>query len=83
MKGSEKNLEKVQKTFGKVLDKSKSLWYNIKVAEKRLTAKPRLLEKTLKKVKKLLKKVLTNGKVCGIIYKLSHQKARLRLIIEN
>ena len=83
MKGSEKNLEKVQKTFGKVLDKSKSLWYNIKVAERRPTARPKPFKKTLKKVKKLLKKYLTNGKVCGIIYKLSHQKARLRLIIEN
>ena len=31
------------------------------------------MKKTLKKAKKLLKKVLTNGKECGIIYKLSRQ----------
>ena len=62
MKGSEKNLEKVQKTFGKVLDKSKSLWYNIKVAERRLTARPKPLEKTLKKVKKTFEKVLDKRK---------------------
>ena len=62
MKGFEKNLEKVQKTFEKVLDKSKSLWYNIKVAERRLTARPKPLEKNFEKSQKTFEKVLDKRK---------------------
>jgi len=55
-------LGKKIKTFEKGIDKTEALWYNIRVAEKRLTAKPRLLEKNFEKSQKTFEKGIDKRK---------------------
>ena len=60
---------KTDKKFKKTIDNRGTRWYNSQaVREERQTTSRKSLEKFFKK---LLKKVLTRGKRCGIIVKLS------------
>ena len=64
---------KLKKFFEKVLDKSKTVWYNIKVADSKVR------NEFSKKFEKVLKKDLTNERECDIISKL-HERAMKQMV---
>ena len=61
--------KKFWKNFEKGVDKTKEMWYNIKVADKKAG------NEHSKRFEKNLKKYLTNRKECDIINKLSSREA--------